>query len=266
MFDSGFGGLTILREITAALPTYDFLYLGDNARAPYGPRSYETVYHYTLECVRRLFGAGCELVILACNTASAKALRTIQQNDLPKLAPEKRVLGVIRPTTEMIGRHTTTGKVGILGTTGTVNSQSYVVEINKFFPGLSVIQHACPMWVPLIENNEYQSPGADYFIRKDLDRLLKKEPGIDVVVLACTHYPIIQEKIRSFLPPHIKVISQGPIVAAGLKDYLGRHPEMETRCSKGGTVHFLTTDLPETFDHAASLFYGREVKSVHLEL
>jgi glutamate racemase len=266
VFDSGFGGLTVLREIVASVPGYDFLYLGDNARAPYGPRSYETVYHYTLECVRHLFDAGCHLVILACNTASAKALRTIQQNDLPGIDPNRRVLGVIRPTTEIIGNYTKTGRVGILGTSGTVNSQSYVVEIEKFFPQVRVTQHACPMWVPLIENHEYDNPGADYFIQKDLDKLMEKDPGIDVVVLACTHYPIIIEKIRSFLPPHIQVLSQAPIVAAGVGDYLRRHPEMAARCSKGGSVEFLTTDRPETFDRAASLFYGKQVSAKHLAL
>lgn len=266
VFDSGYGGLTVLREIVKTLPGYDYLYLGDNARAPYGPRSFDTVYHYTLECIKKLFGSGCELVILACNTASAKALRTIQQHDLPKIAPDKRVLGVIRPTTEIIGNHTKTGNVGILGTTGTVSSGSYVVEIEKFFPQVKVTQHACPMWVPLIENHEFDNAGADYFIRKDLDKLLKKDPGIDVVVLACTHYPIIMDKIRSFLPAHINVLSQGPIVATGLKDYLARHPEMAKRCSQNGTVEFLTTDRPESFDAAASLFYGKAVRSKHLAL
>lgn len=266
VFDSGYGGLTVLREIVKTVPEYDYLYLGDSARAPYGPRSFETVYQYTLECVKHLFSAGCELVILACNTASAKALRTIQQKDLPLLAPQKRVLGVIRPTTEIIGNHTKTGKVGILGTNGTVNSGSYIVEIGKFFPEIKVVQQACPMWVPLIENHEFDNPGADYFIKKDLEKLMAKEKDIDVIILACTHYPIISEKIRSFLPEHIQLLSQGPIIASGVRDYLQRHTDIESRCSKGGNVRFLTTDLTETFDRAASLFYGSKVKSQHLEL
>jgi glutamate racemase len=266
VFDSGFGGLTVLKEIVKEMPQYDYLYLGDNARAPYGSRSFETVYEYTLECVTHLFDMGCELVILACNTASAKALRTIQQKDLPKIAPNKRVLGVIRPTTEIIGNYTKTGNVGVLGTAGTVSSGSYLVEIEKFFPELKVYQEACPMWVPLIENNEYQNEGADYFIKKHVTQLMQQQPKIDAIILGCTHYPLIIDKIKSYLPNNVQLLSQGPIVASGLMDYLQRHPEMEVNCSKSGTVSFYTTDLPETFDKAATLFYGAPVTSKHLAL
>jgi len=266
VFDSGFGGLTVLKEIVKELPEYDYLYLGDNARAPYGSRSFESVYEYTLECVKHLFDKGCHLVILACNTASAKALRTIQQKDLPLLAPEKRVLGVIRPTTEIIGNYSKTGCVGVLGTSGTVSSGSYLVEIEKFFPGLKVYQEACPMWVPLIENNETENPGAEYFIKRHVQDLMKKSPQIDAIILGCTHYPLIQDKIKKYLPGNVQLLSQGNIVAKGLKDYLKRHPEIEQNCSKTQTVSFLSTDKPEMFDKAATLFYGKEVRSKQLEL
>jgi glutamate racemase len=266
IFDSGFGGLTVLKEIVNELPQYDFLYLGDNARAPYGSRSFETVYEYTLECVKQLFSKGCHLVVLACNTASAKALRTIQQKDLPAIAPHKRVLGVIRPTTEIIGNYSKTGHVGVLGTQGTVSSGSYLVEIEKFFPRLKVYQEACPMWVPLIENNEFDNEGADFFIKKHVHRLMQQQPGIDAIILGCTHYPLIIDKIKKYLPEKIALLSQGAIVAKGLKDYLARHPEIEQNCSKTATVSFYTTDLSETFDKAASLFYGKEVRSDHLAL
>lgn len=266
VFDSGFGGLTVLKEIVNALPEYDYLYLGDNARAPYGTRSFETVYEYTLQCVKHLFDQGCSLVILACNTASAKALRTIQQKDLPKIAPNKRVLGVIRPTTEIIGQFTKTKQVGILATAGTVSSGSYLVEIEKFFPNLKVYQEACPMWVPLIENDEFNNAGADFFIKKHVEHLMQQQPDIDAIILACTHYPIIEDKIKKHLPAHVKLISQGNIVAKGLNDYLHRHPEIEKNCSKHSTIEFFTTDLPESFDKAATLFYGKEVKSKHLGL
>jgi glutamate racemase len=266
VFDSGYGGLTVLKEFVKTLPQYDYLYLGDNARAPYGTRSFETVYAYTLDCVKQLFEMGCPLIILACNTASAKALRTIQQNDLDALDATKRVLGVIRPTTEMVGKITKSGKVGILGTTGTVASNSYPIEIAKFYPDVEVFQEACPMWVPLVENNEYLSPGADYFIKNNLDHLLSLSGDIDTIVLGCTHYPLLTEKIKKFIPGHIKLISQGEIVAESLVDYLDRHPELESRCSKNGTVHFYTTEQPEGFDAHASLFFGKEVKSEHLKL
>lgn len=266
VFDSGYGGLTVLKEIVARLPQYDYLYLGDNARAPYGNRSFETVYQYTLQCVEWFFEQGCSLVILACNTASAKALRTIQQKDLPRLAPHKRVLGVIRPTTEVIGHYSESRQVGILATVGTVASLSYPVEIGKFFPDIKVYQEACPMWVPLIENNEQDSHGADYFVKKNLHQLLEKGPMIDVALLACTHYPLMKEKIREHLPVPVKLLSQGEIVATSLADYLQRHPEIEQACSREGKRHFYTTDSTEDFDNHATRFFGEAVQSSHLDL
>ena len=266
VFDSGYGGLTVLKEIVEQLPNYDYLYLGDNARAPYGTRSFETVYQYTLQCVQWFFSQGCSLVILACNTASAKALRTIQQNDLAKMGADKRVLGVIRPTTEIIGNFSKTNNVGILGTSGTVQSNSYPIEIAKFYPQIKVHQQACPMWVPLIENNEYQSAGADYFVKKDIDKLLSQSPGIDTILLACTHYPLLIEKIKQFAPQGMQVLSQGKIVADSLLEYLHRHPQMEAKCSKNGQISFFTTDSTEDFDSHATNFYGKEIKSTHLKL
>jgi glutamate racemase len=266
VFDSGYGGLTVLKEIVGKLPQYNYIYLGDNARAPYGTRSFDTVYHYTLECVQWFFQQGCQLVILACNTASAKALRTIQQNNLQHMAPGKRVLGVIRPTTEKIGSYTKTGEVGILGTNGTVQSRSYVIEIEKFSPGIKVYQEACPMWVPLIENNEHDTPGAEFFIRKNLQNLFDQSADIDTVLLACTHYPLLKKKIEQFLPPGKHLLSQGEIVADSLQDYLHRHPEIDEKCTKGGEVKFYTTDSAEDFDSHASVFYGSNVKSEHVEL
>jgi glutamate racemase len=266
VFDSGYGGLTVLKSIVEELPQYNYLYLGDNARAPYGPRSFETVYHYTLECVNWFFRQGCSLVILACNTASAKALRTIQQNDLPRLDSGKRVLGVLRPTTERIGEFTTTGTVGILGTKGTVQSQSYIIEIAKFYPEIKVYQEACPIWVPLIENNEYDNKGADYFIEKNLKNLLAKSNKIDIILLACTHYPLLIEKIKALLPENIQVIVQGSIVAKSLANYLQRHIDIEKKCSKNGEVSFFTTDSAEDFDKQASRFYGAAVHSTHISL
>ncbi len=266
VFDSGYGGLTVLRELSNYLPQYDYLYLGDNARSPYGTRSFDTVYQYTLECVKWFFNKGCSLVILACNTASAKALRTIQQNDLPRIAPGKRVLGVIRPTTENIGNYSQSGSVGILATSGTVASQSYPIEIAKFFPGVKVYQEACPMWVPLIENNEINTPGSAYFIKKNLHSLFKKGKRIDVVLLACTHYPIMQEQIKEHLPVDVKLLSQGTIVAQSLADYLQRHPEIETLCSRNGRLEFYTTDSTEDFDNHATLFFGEPVQSRHVNL
>ena len=266
IFDSGYGGLTVLKEITKLLPQYDYLYLGDNARAPYGPRSFETVYHYTLQCVEWFFKKGCSLVILACNTASAKALRTIQQNDLPVIAPERRVLGVIRPTTEHIGELTKTGKVGVLGTVGTVKSRSYLIEIKEFFPEVQVFQEACPMWVPLIENDEYENEGANFFIQKNLNTLVSLSKDIDTVLLACTHYPLIKNKIESLLPSGIQVVSQGSIVSKSLLDYFMRHPEIEEKCSKNGKVVFYTTDSTEDFDYHGSKFYGKQLQSQHVNL
>lgn len=264
VFDSGYGGLTVLKEIVNKLPQYDYLYLGDNARAPYGNRSFDTVYQYTLQCVRWFFEQGCSLVILACNTASAKALRTIQQNDLPTIGPDKRVLGVIRPTAEIIGTFSETKSVGILATNGTVASESYPMETAKFFPELKVFQEACPMWVPLVENNEHHSHGADYFVKKNLHNIFEKGEDIDVILLACTHYPLLKEKIEEYLPIGVKLISQGEIVADSLADYLHRHTEIETQCSKNGQREFYTTDSTQDFDDHATLFYGGTVKSKHV--
>jgi glutamate racemase len=266
VFDSGYGGLTVLKELVARLPHYDYIYLGDNARAPYGNRSFETVYQYTLQSVQWLFHQGCPLVILACNTASAKALRTIQQVDLPKQFPDNRVLGVIRPTTEVIGNFTRTGNVGILATRGTVLSESYPIEIAKFYPGVQVYQQACPLWVPLIENNEHDKPGADYFVREYMDLLKAQNAEIDTVLLACTHYPLLKDKIAYCLPAGSRLIAQGEIVANSLADYLQRHPEIETRCSRHGERLFYTTDSTEDFDSHASIFYGRELRSSHVLL
>ena len=266
VFDSGYGGLTVLKEIEKQLPDYDYLYLGDNARAPYGTRSFETVYEYTLQCVKKLFDMGCPLVILACNTASAKALRNIQQKDLPLIAPEKRVLGVIRPTTEVVGKYSKTGHIGVLGTTGTITSNSYPIEIAKFYPNMVVHQEACPMWVPIVENNEIESDASDIFIRKNLENLLSKDKNIDTIILGCTHYPLLMTKIKQHLPDNIKLVSQGEIVAESLVEYLKRHDELEQKCTKGGSIEFFTTDSSENFDSAASMFYGKPVKSSHLEL
>jgi glutamate racemase len=266
VFDSGYGGLTVLKEIISQLPQYDYLYLGDNARAPYGNRSFESVYHYTLQCVKWFFDQGCPLVILACNTASAKALRTIQQNDLPQIAPDKRVLGVIRPTSEIIGKYSETKSVGILATNGTVSSQSYPIEIEKFFPGIKVYQEACPMWVPLVENNEYESNGADFFVKKNLHNIFQKGQKIDVLLLACTHYPLLRKKIEEHLPVGVKLLSQGEIVAQSLQDYLKRHPEIESRCSKNKQRDFYTTDATEDFDNHATTFFGKAIRSRHIDL
>ena len=266
VFDSGYGGLTILQEIVKQLPEYDYLYLGDNARAPYGPRSFDTVYQYTLQCVEWFFQQGCELVILACNTASAKALRNIQQKDLPKMGAHKRVLGVIRPSTEIIGNYTKTQSIGILGTTGTVLSNSYPIEIGKFFPETRVYQQACPMWVPLIENAEFNSAGADYFVVKYLEELLAQSGKIDTILLACTHYPLLIDKIKQYLPAGITVVSQGAIVATSLLQYLENHADMAKSISKTGSLAFFTTDSATDFDNHASLFFGKEVKSQHIFL
>ncbi|ANH79630.1 glutamate racemase [Niabella ginsenosidivorans] len=266
VFDSGYGGLTVLKELVKTLPQYDFIYLGDNARAPYGNRSFETVYEYTLQCVQWFFQQGCPLVILACNTASAKALRTIQQNDLPKIAPDKRVLGVIRPTTEVIGNYSETGEIGILATLGTVLSGSYPIEIIKFFPHSKIYQEACPMWVPIVENNEIDTHGADFFIKKNLHSLFHKGPHIDVVLLACTHYPLLKHRIQQYLPIDVKLIAQGELVAKSLKDYLQRHPETEQTCSKNGSRLFFTTDATEDFDNHGSVFFGAPVNSRHIVL
>jgi len=262
IFDSGIGGLTVFRSIAEQLPGYDYIYLGDNSRAPYGNRSFHTIHQYTWECVQWLFQQGCPLIILACNTASAKALRTIQQKDMQGLDPSKRVLGVIRPTAEVVGEYSATKEIGVLGTTGTVQSASYLIEIQKFFPDLKVYQQACPLWVPLVESGEYEKPGSDYFIREYLDQLMTQSENIDTILLACTHYPLLQDKIKAHLPQNIKVVAQGDIVAKSLVDYLQRHPELEQQLSKTGHREFYTTtDDTAEFDHHASRFFSAPVKS-----
>ena len=266
VFDSGYGGLTILKELKQTLPQYDYLYLGDNARAPYGPRSYDTVYQYTLEAVNWFFNQGCSLVILACNTASAKALRTIQQKDLPKMAPDKRVLGVIRPTTEILGNFSTTHQVGILGTLGTIQSDSYPIELAKFFPELKVFQQACPLWVPLIENGEQDKPGADYFVKSYLDQLFSQSADIDTLLLACTHYPLLADKIRAYMPKGVNVVTQGVIVAKSLAKYLESHPDLAQKCSQSGQLSFYTTDNPQAFELQASTFFGQKIAAKHTDL
>lgn len=266
IFDSGYGGLTVLREIRNLLPQYDYLYLGDNARTPYGTRSYETVYQYTRQCVKWMLDHHCHLIILACNTASAKALRTIQQNDLPGWDKDKRVLGVIRPTAEVIGNFTKTRKVGILATRGTVHSDSYPLEIHNFFPEITVYQQACPLWVPLIENNVMDTEGADFFIRRDVADLFAQEPNIDTVLLGCTHYPLIADKIKRILPYQVHLLSQGYFTATSLRDYLQRHRELEKKCTKGATVQFFTTDSAGDFDKHSGRFFGEPVNSVHVDL
>ena len=266
IFDSGYGGLTVMRSIVDALPDYNYLYLGDNARAPYGNRSFETVYHYTLECVNWLFDEGCDLVILACNTASAKALRQIQQVDLPKRKDHKRVLGVIRPTTESIGEYSNAGVIGVLGTAGTVASNSYPIEIAKFFPQLIVEQEACPMWVYLVEHNQMEGDGADYFVKQHIDRILTRNPQIDTLLLACTHYPLLMKTIQKFVPKQVRLVTQGGIVADKLKDYLLRHPEIESGLMRNNRRDFVTTDDAEAFDLHASLFFGETVNARHIEI
>ncbi|MDD2416094.1 MAG: glutamate racemase [Parabacteroides sp.] len=259
IFDSGYGGLTIYEKIREVMPGYDFLYLGDNARTPYGSRSFEVVYRFTLQAVEKLFNEGCHLVILACNTASAKALRTIQQNDLASIDPHRRVLGVIRPTVELVDSISKSKHVGVVGTSGTISSQSYTLEIEKMFPHIVVTGEACPMWVPLVENNEFNGPGADYFIQKHLDSLLAKDPQIDTLILGCTHYPLLIDKIKQFLPQGITVFAQGEYVASSLKDYLLRHPEMDAKLTKNGTSRFLTTESAAKFAEAASIFLNQSI-------
>ena len=267
VFDSGYGGLTILNKIRERLPQYDYIYLGDNARTPYGTRSFEVVYDFTLQAVEKLFELGCPLVILACNTASAKALRSIQQVNLPQMDETRRVLGVIRPTAECIGDITQSRHVGILATSGTIKSESYLMEIHKLFPDIIVTGEACPMWVPLVENDEFESEGADYFVRQHINRLLEKDPLIDTLVLGCTHYPLLIKKIKQFAPPHIRVIAQGEYVAESLEDYLQRHPEMDIRCTKNGSCRFYTTESESKFQESASIFLQQEdiqVESISL--
>ena len=266
VFDSGYGGLTILNSIRQQLPQYDYLYLGDNARAPYGPRSFDVVYEFTRQAVLRLFEMGCHLVILGCNTASAKALRTIQQNDLPKWDAERRVLGVIRPTAEVIGELTKSRHVGILATEGTIKSESYNLEIQKLHPDIKVSGVACPFWVPLVEYNEADSPGADYFVKKRIDQIMAKDPEIDAIILGCTHYPLLMPKIMKYLPEGVKIISQGEYVASSLKAYLERHIEIERKCGKNSSVHYLTTENPEKFKESAQIFLKEEIQVKNITL
>lgn len=266
VFDSGYGGLTILDKIREVLPEYDYIYLGDNARAPYGTRSFEVVYEFTRQAVNKLFDIGCHLVILACNTASAKALRSIQMNDLPGIDPARRVLGVIRPTVECVGEISKNQHIGVLATAGTIKSESYPLEIHKLFPEIQVSGTACPMWVSLVENNESQDEGADYFIRKYIDQLLSKDPQIDTVILGCTHFPILLPKIRQYIPEHISVIAQGEYVAESLKDYLKRHPEMDAKCTKNGNCQFYTTEAEEKFSESASTFLKQQISVKHITL
>lgn len=268
IFDSGYGGLTIYEKIKQLMPEYDYIYLGDNARTPYGTRSFEVVYEFTLQAVEKLFDLGCPLVILACNTASAKALRSIQQNNLPQIDPTRRVLGVIRPTAESVGTLTKSQHVGILATSGTIKSHSYLLEIQKLFPEITVTGEACPMWVPIVENDEYHSEGADYFVKKHIHNLLEKDPQIDTLILGCTHYPLLMEKIKQFTPSHVQIIAQGEYVAHSLRNYLDRHPEMDERCYKHGISRFLTTESKQKFEESASIFLKEEninVESISLE-
>ena len=260
IFDSGYGGLTILHGIRQLLPEYDYLYLGDNARTPYGTRSFEVVYEFTRQAVIKLFEMGCHLVILGCNTASAKALRSIQQNDLPKLDPNRRVLGVIRPTAEVIGSLTHNRHVGIFATEGTIKSESYNLEIHKLFPDIQVSGVACPFWVPLVEYNEADSPGADYFVKKRIDQLLRLDPQIDTVILGCTHYPLLLPKIHKYMPRGIRIIAQGEYVATSLQSYFQRHPDMEQRCTKNGQTRYLTTENPERFKEQAQIFLHEDIE------
>ena len=266
VFDSGYGGLTILHGIRQLLPQYDYIYLGDNARAPYGPRSFDVVYEFTRQAVEKLFLMGCQLVIIGCNTASAKALRSIQQNDLPQWDPQRRVLGVIRPTAELIGHMTRNNHVGILATEGTVKSHSYELEIAKLWPDIKVTGQACPFWVPLVEYNEADSPGADYFVKKRIDQLMAKDPDIDTIILGCTHFPILMPKILKYVSPNIRIVPQGEYVASSLKDYLRRHTDMETRLTRGHSCQYFTTENPEKFKECASIFLHEDVKVEHIEL
>lgn len=260
VFDSGYGGLTILDKIRGLLPEYDYIYLGDNARAPYGPRSFDIVYKFTLQAVQHLFDEGCSLVIIACNTASAKALRTIQQNDLPNIDPSRRVLGVIRPTAECIGSITKSRHVGIFATEGTIKSESYKLEIAKLYPDITVVGEACPMWVPLVEYGEYASDGADYFVKKRVNELMSRDKDIDTVILGCTHYPLLVDKIKKYVPENVRIIPQGEYVAESLKNYLVRHPEINERCTKNGSCRYLTTENPEKFKLSAKVFLRSDIE------
>lgn len=261
VFDSGYGGLTILRQIQDAMPDYDYIFLGDNARAPYGTRSFDTVYHFTLQGVKFLFEQGCPLVILGCNTASAKALRTIQQCDLDHIDSSRRVLGVIRPTVEALGSITKNGHIGIFGTPGTIQSRSYDIEVAKLYPDFKVTGHGCPMWVPLVENRESGRPGADYFVKQEIESLLKEDPEIDTIVLGCTHYPLLIDKIRQYTPEGVEIVTQGGITAESLVDYLRRHPEMDARCTRGGKHLYFTTEDADKFADMATMFMGRPIEA-----
>lgn len=266
VFDSGYGGLTILEEFRKRLPEYDYLYLGDNARAPYGNRSFDMVYEFTRQAVLYLFEQGCPLVILACNTASAKALRSIQINDLPLLGSQRRVLGILRPTVEVLGSLTTSRHVGLIGTPGTIQSGSYPIEVHKFFPDITLTGEACPLWVPLVENGEYESEGAAYFVKKNLNNLFAKDPEIDTLILGCTHYPLLLPLIKRFVPKGVKIISQGEFVAESLSSYLQRHPQMAEHCSTNGTCQYLTTESAAKFEESASVFIKKPVKANHVRL
>ena len=266
IFDSGYGGLTILRDIQQRMPDRDFIYLGDNARAPYGSRSFDVVYTFTLQCVQRLFEMGCHLVILACNTASAKALRNIQQNDLPRLDSERRVLGIIRPTVEQVGLTSQTRHIGLVGTTGTVQSMSYPLEFKKLYPDIIVTDKACPMWVPLVENNEYNGDGADFFVKKYIDELIKKDEQIDTLILGCTHYPLLIDKIKKYLPERVRIVSQGELIAESLENYLSRHENIDAKCTRNGVTKYYTTESVEKFNEAASIFLNKRVEAQHLEV
>ncbi len=266
VFDSGYGGLTILQQIRKTLPQYDYIYLGDNARTPYGTRSFEVVYEFTRQAVTKLFEMGCHLVILACNTASAKALRSIQTNDLPQLDSSRRVLGVIRPTVERIGEMTRSRHIGVVATAGTIKSESYPLEIRKLFPDITVTGEACPMWVPLVENNEATGDGADFFIRKNLNSLLGKDPQIDAIILGCTHYPLLLPKINQYVPQEVQIITQGEFVAVSLQDYLKRHPEIADKCTQNGVTHFYTTEAEEKFSESAKLFLNEEIEVKRISL
>ena len=266
IFDSGLGGLTVFHEIRDRLPQYDYLYLGDTARTPYGTRSFETIYRYTQQGVKTLLNAGCPLVILACNTASAKALRSIQQKDLVTHYPNERVLGVIRPSVEVVGESSISKKIGLFGTPGTVRSDSYKMEFNKLFPDIELFQEACPMWVPLVENNEVDTPAAEFFVKKHVNNLLEQSSAIDTIILACTHYPLLMDQIRKFVPEEIHIMDQGPLVAEKLDDYLYRHPEIEERCTKKGNAAFMTTGAVDLFEENAEIFFGQKISSKHIEL
>ena len=266
VFDSGYGGLTILNEIQRLMPNYDYIYLGDNARAPYGTRSFDIVYRFTLQAVNYLFEQGCHLVILACNTASAKALRSIQQKDLPHIDPNRRVLGVIRPTVEKIGELSKNGNIGIFGTPGTIQSQSYDIEIAKLYPTFHTYGNGCPMWVPLVENREADRPGADYFVKQEVDNLFAQQADIDTVLLACTHYPLLYDKIRQYVPQSAQVIKQGEIIAESLVDYMHRHPEIDARCTRNGITRYLTTENAAKFSEMASIFLNQPISATQVEL